>query len=40
MPLETFTWGEYDYLGSAIIAIAFSPRHRTARVLGFMSESP
>jgi hypothetical protein len=25
MPPETFTSGEYDYLGSAIIAIAFRP---------------
>jgi hypothetical protein len=39
MPLETFTSGEYDYLGSAIIAIAFCPTSRSTRS-GFISESP
>jgi len=38
MPLETFTSGEYDYLGSAIIAIAFWPTSCSKRS-GFISES-
>jgi hypothetical protein len=38
MPLETFTSGEYDYFGSAIIAIAFRPTSCSTRS-GFISES-
>jgi hypothetical protein len=39
MPLETFTPDEYDYLGSAIIAIAVRPTSRSTRS-GFISEPP
>jgi hypothetical protein len=39
MPLETFASGEYDYLGSAIIAIAFRSQSCSTRS-GFISESP